>query len=192
MRSALTSVALFVSMVLIGARDSKACICGGEQPLSYAVANHDTIFRGVAKSVEDKQSMFERLSIWLQLKFRGRTKFEDTDQFYERHGFRTTFVITEYLAGGQFETAKVFTGRTEGDCSFQFEAGQEYLVYARTSKRGKLVTDRCTRTKLSDNAVPEIEALRKELSGAASGASSNNSLERTTGLRPVAAQLMIR
>src|SRR5882724_947418 len=54
------------------------------------------------------------------------------------------------------------TGRGGGDCGFDFETGESYLIYATRNDNGELLTGMCTHTSLAESAGADIRILRGE------------------------------
>jgi len=53
------------------------------------------------------------------------------------------------------------TGRGGGDCGYQFEVGERYLVYAYGSDETTLATNICQRTSVATVVIEEIKLLGK-------------------------------
>lgn len=73
-----------------------------------------------------------------------------------------TVRATAVYRGPKQEKFEVETGLGGGDCGFDFETGEHYLIYARRSGKGTLFTSRCLDTKLAEYAGPDLRILRGE------------------------------
>jgi hypothetical protein len=60
---------------------------------------------------------------------------------------RATFWVEESWKGINSRTITVSTGPTGGICGYEFEKGEEYMVYAYKGDGDGLITSLCTRTK---------------------------------------------
>jgi hypothetical protein len=74
-------------------------------------------------------------------------------------GRRVTLDVRRVWKGELGERAEVFTGFGFGDCGYPFEAGAEYVVFARRATTGRLVTAVCTRTGLATEMGADFDAL---------------------------------
>lgn len=90
-----------------------------------------------------------------------RTVTEDTADG-KRVSRRVTLRVAERWQGVQGQRdVVVATGAGGGDCGFQFEQGETYLVYGnQSSTSGHLETGICSRTSLVDDAADDIAYLR--------------------------------
>jgi hypothetical protein len=59
-----------------------------------------------------------------------------------------TLLVSRAYRGGTSRRVTVFSGMGAGDCGFDFETGEEYLVDARIMEDGALFTSICTGTAL--------------------------------------------
>jgi len=74
-----------------------------------------------------------------------------------------TIRATAVYRGPKKEKFEVRTGLWGGDCGFDFETGESYLIYARKGlKSDTLFTSRCSDTKTVEAAAPDLRILRGE------------------------------
>ena len=73
-----------------------------------------------------------------------------------------TVRATAVYRGPEQQEFEVETGLWDGDCGFDFETGEHYLIYARRNERGTLLTSRCRGTTLAEYAGPDLRILRRE------------------------------
>jgi len=71
-----------------------------------------------------------------------------------------TIRVTEVFRGEKEEKFEVVTGLWGGDCGFDFETGESYLIYADPGQQGRLATSSCSATTLADFAGPNLRILR--------------------------------
>jgi hypothetical protein len=93
-------------------------------------------------------------------------------------GVTTTFAIQESGKGPEDGTLEI--GTVENDCRFNFENGEEYLIYAFPDANGAFTTT-CTRSRSAEKAAYDLEVLRNEKKTASSlskKASSQNTRHR--------------
>lgn len=72
-----------------------------------------------------------------------------------------TFLISRTYRGAEQPRATVMTGLGGGDCGFDFETGEDYLVFATAAGSG-LFTSICSPTELLEYADSALRFLRKE------------------------------
>jgi len=77
------------------------------------------------------------------------------------YGVRVSFKVDAFWKGGLPAEIVVTTGRGYGDCGYQFEKGQRYLVYAYGSDSASLVTNICQRTAPYAEAAADVMVLGK-------------------------------
>jgi 5-hydroxyisourate hydrolase-like protein (transthyretin family) len=139
--------AAFITIVTV---DAAACSCmfGGAAPCSEYWKT-DTIFEGTVVG-ESKVKVVE-----------GSFKFEKR---------LVRFDLVESFRGAQGAQLEVITGWGGGDCGYEFERGETYLVYAyRDEKDNRLYTSICSRTRPLADAAEDISFMRN-LGGADAGA----------------------
>jgi hypothetical protein len=64
--------------------------------------------------------------------------------------------------GPKQEMFEVETGLGGGDCGFEFETGERYLIYARRNEEDTLLTSMCSETKVLEYAGADLRILRGE------------------------------
>jgi len=156
----ITYILTILTIVLLNF-ETKACTCIGESKVKDEIKNKDAVFVGtIAESEEIK--IYDTLSPNKTI-YRVRMKY--------------TMVVETIYKGRQFsDTAFIFTGSSGGDCGFNFQIGQKYIVYAghlKTADRynGEVYIDKksafntniCTRTREYDEQeIKEIEKYLKK------------------------------
>ena len=71
------------------------------------------------------------------------------------------FKLKEFWKGARSEEVIIFTGLGGGDCGYEFEVGQQYLVYAYRHKKNELGTNICQRTNELLDAAQDLKVLGK-------------------------------
>lgn len=117
--------------------DARACSCGPSPPPLDALEGADTVFRGKVTDATD-------------------TEFEMMGELWEGRSF--TFQAVRIWKGSANSRIIVTTGMGYGDCGYQFQKGEEYLVYAYENDNG-LRTNICTRTAHIADAAVDLKAL---------------------------------
>jgi hypothetical protein len=145
--------------VLFSARYAVACTCfhgGGKTMRESAALDSDgpkaakIIFQGLVQ----KQDVVEGAI--------GAPSNAMSMTGYGSH--RVVTMQVSYVYRGQAEgTVTLITGLGGGDCGFDFEVGQEYLVYANSITGGRLFTSICTGTAPLEQAAAKVRFLRGEL-----------------------------
>jgi hypothetical protein len=74
-------------------------------------------------------------------------------------GVHAHFEVIESWKGVSGREVDVWTGRGNGDCGFEFHPSEAYLVFARRTPNGRLVTGDCTNTMPLADAVVETATL---------------------------------
>jgi len=68
------------------------------------------------------------------------------------------FIIEGFSGIAEEKILEINTGGGGGDCGYNFQKGQKYLVYAyKNLQTGALSTNICTRTRLLENAAEDVE-----------------------------------
>lgn len=76
---------------------------------------------------------------------------------------RYHFQIKERFAGPNMEEIDVFSGGDDGDCSYRFKKGEQYIVYTNKSDEGSLFATICSGTRLASEGralLPQLRAMR--------------------------------
>lgn len=143
MRSVL--LILFIAMVSLGASQSAfACTCGSE-PGKRSDAE---IKAAIVKEFNESASVFSGEVVTrdiLTVKFRIMTmwKGDALEEFTMSTG-------TVKLGEDSYRTYS---------CDYNFNVGEKYLVYARWAENNQLVAQKCTRTAVLSNELPDIHEL---------------------------------
>lgn len=74
-------------------------------------------------------------------------------------GIHAHFAVIESWKGVAGRDVDLWTGRGSGDCGYEFQVPDAYLVFARRTPNGRLVTGLCTNTRPLVSAVTELTAL---------------------------------
>ena len=126
-------------MVLGTSETAFACVCRGvQQPPCVAFDDATAVFSGTVTGIVE-------------------APFQEGDIL---HSLLISFSIEHFYKGSSTPQITVATV-TGTDCDFGFEKGEKYFVYAyRDSKRNRLVTGVCTRTKKLSYADEDISHVR--------------------------------
>jgi hypothetical protein len=73
-----------------------------------------------------------------------------------------SFDVSRSYRGEQQKNTRIWTGVGGGDCGFDFQAGEKYLVYAFADESGRLSTGICSGTALLDERKADVSYLRGE------------------------------
>lgn len=119
-----------------GSSSVHACSCIAPKPPTEAMGEADSVFRGYAKSITQQA----------------------VDDLTPR-GFLVEFEASEIWKGDLVTQYLVKTAQDSASCGFNFEEGNEYLVYTYLDEEGEHVTNLCLRTA----AVADAEADFTEL-----------------------------
>jgi len=84
-----------------------------------------------------------------------------SDRMWQNYRIVTVRATAVYR-GPKQERFEVKTGLGGGDCGFDFETGESYLIYATRNDKGTLLTDMCSHTSLAEGAGPDGRILRGE------------------------------
>jgi hypothetical protein len=73
--------------------------------------------------------------------------------------WRVKLSVEQSWKGADEDEVIIYVGKNE-DCTFSFEAGKKYLVYAwRQEGRGRLMTNTCSRTRLAEAGSEDLQKL---------------------------------
>jgi hypothetical protein len=141
----LLALVLGCALVLVLPAPADACSCGGGSSdlpttLRAARADAEAIFHARVVSVEPRWSLLGLVGL-------GSS------------GLEAHLEILEVFKGTVGPRLVMHTGPSIGDCTFPFEAGVEYLVYA-FKHEGRLRTGICQRTRPAAKDDSELEWLR--------------------------------
>src|SRR5215470_2950787 len=140
MEASMRPLSLALLAVVFSSVGALACSCGDVTPRSCNIlANRDTsIFVGTVVSVENPPKKGDE---------RGGTA---------RYHFR----VEEWLSPDRRTEVEVLSGRGGADCSFWFETGVPYLVFAYRRDNGQLGATICSNTQRVEGAGPLLTQLR--------------------------------
>lgn len=123
------------------------------QDLAQWTANRsDTIFEGRVESVELKWTL-------MQAKL-GAVIPADIEE--DSPAMQVSFDVSRSYRGAQQKNIRIRTGVGGGDCGFNFEVGEQYLVYAFADESGKLSAGICSGTALLEESKANLSYLRGE------------------------------
>jgi hypothetical protein len=145
---------LLLTVGLATAPTARACMCTEPPPPAQALEQAGAVFSGRCVEVErtEMETAYGKLPK-LRVLFEVKATWKGLDGGPAR---------TDEDAGDETmrpRTVEVWTGAGGGDCGFAFEEGKSYLVYAHRAADGTLSTDICTRTRQSDRAAGDLDAL---------------------------------
>ena len=133
-------LSLAILAMMFSSSAALACSCADATPRSCnLLANHDvSVFVGTVASVENPPMEGDN---------RGGTA-------------RYYFHVDEWLSPDVRGEVEVLSGRRGADCSFWFETGMPYLVFAYRGDNGELHTTICSKTQRIADAGPLLTQLR--------------------------------
>jgi hypothetical protein len=147
------SLVALASLVALGAllapplaRVSYACSCMGTPPLVQAYQQAAAVFSGRVYSLE--RTLVEAPSP------DPRTQIAPMVD-----GVHARFDVLEIWKGVTGRGVELWTGSGGGDCGFEFQFPQEYLIFAYRTQNGRLFTGVCSNTRELANAAPDRSAL---------------------------------
>ena len=159
-------VAFTAASWLSSATPVEACSCEGPIPACQGVWMSDAVFVGRVVNITNVEEEQEP-----RLPFRSR---------------RVTLEVLEKFRGDSLlvprdgaSVVEVFTGQGGGDCGIAFKKGEEYLVFARSSKGtpALLRTGLCDRTRELSRAQEDLPYLRALATSPARGGRVYGSIE---------------
>jgi hypothetical protein len=74
---------------------------------------------------------------------------------------KVLFKVSSVWKGDSQTQLILYTSLSEASCGFEFQTGEEYLVYANKIDDGRLHTSFCSRTTLLSNAEEDLRVLEK-------------------------------
>jgi hypothetical protein len=130
--------------VLICAESAQACSCISGGPPCQAYGNTAAVFIGTPTAV-DKTTV----------------KRGDGARQYDYPQRLFTFSVEETFRGVDAAKVQVVTGMGGGDCGYNFQIGEHYLIYAGRDPNSNVYgTSICTRTRLVSEAGEDLEYIR--------------------------------
>lgn len=144
---------------------ASACSCAGGITISNNFAIHDAVFAGKVLRITDNYSpVFSTLDRILGIF--GKPGFFfwyflDTNQD-NRIGFSIFLNVIDSWKGVRSNYVEVSTGRGGSDCGYEFQNGQEYLVYASYAygvPGNYWVTSICSGNSLLGNNLADLDYL---------------------------------
>jgi hypothetical protein len=157
MRSVVVLLGILLSFSLAN-QTVKACTCAGTRSTCESYGSANAVFVGTVVGVRVNKSQ------------KSNERAEEID--WTPVAFK--FVVEQPYLGVAGIQVEVFTGRGGGDCGYNFQVGQRYLVYA-NAYQNKLSTGICSRTKLYSSATEDL-AFLSTLSSATPGISIEGGL----------------
>jgi hypothetical protein len=130
-----------ISLICVALAAEPACCCSCAPPGSVeeSFAEASAVFVGRVVSRDSFSEFSEDLDFW-------------------NPGYAFHFSLDYVWKGDLVDTATVFTGSGGGDCSFPFERGERYVVYA-YEYDGRLIANLCSRTTTLEHAAEDLEIL---------------------------------
>jgi hypothetical protein len=152
---------LAIIMVVFIGKKSIACSCIGVANVKEEIKKQDAVLVGTITNKEEI-IIYDTLNPDYAIKL-IEIKY-------------TIIVETVYKGNLKCDTAFIFTGKGGGDCGYNFQLGQKYIVYAgnfnpeerykssvSTGKRSSFYTSICTRTRpYNEEEIEEIEKYKKK------------------------------
>jgi hypothetical protein len=158
MRRVLVFFGIVIVFSLAG-RNAMACSCMNPGTPCEGYGKAAAVFVGTVTGVRDTQRPQAK-------DVNERRKQEDAGEI-DWSPLAYKFSVEQAYLGVAGSEVEIFTGSGGGDCGFQFQTGQRYLVYAYRYK-DRLSTSICSRTKPFNKATEDI-AFLGTLSSAAPG-----------------------
>jgi hypothetical protein len=129
------------------ARVSYACSCTRPPPT-------------VQQTFDDADAVFSgRVQVLEQTKIEALFPDPRTQMVAMVEGVHARLDAIESWKGAAGHDIELWTGRGGGDCGYEFQLAEAYLVFARRTPNGRLVTGLCTNTRPLAEAVTELAAL---------------------------------
>ena len=123
---------VIVATMLYPINKSHACSCIEPPPPLDALAQADAVFSGKVTVID-----------------------QNSDDF----SIRFQFAVIDVWKGVTTAETQVITATNSAACGVEFQADEQYLVYAYQDDNGELNTNLCTRTRLLEYAEDDIAAL---------------------------------
>ena len=135
---------LAILLFTLSARNGAACSCAGRAPTPAAFKSSSDVFIGkVLQIVQPESRIVHHPDGWTSSVTSGPQIVR--------------LIVEESMKGDQGGEVQFEMGNDT--CAFPFEAGKQYLVYARL-ENGKLITHKCQRTRLLTKAVSDLKYIR--------------------------------
>jgi hypothetical protein len=131
----------------------QACRCLPPASSYIGLKNSDVVFVGKVTNIETIAA-----DGWLY----GALKQAMGSRIYEFETILVTLDVKTPFKAVDESPVIIETLESRDLCGIPFKAGQEYLVYAKHSPEGELMTDLCTRTDTVARAAEDIANLVKE------------------------------
>jgi hypothetical protein len=135
---------LLILIIICGRQDLVACSCIGEASVKQAVKTSDAVVIGTILSGEPYHEVD---STWIF----GKDSLGN-ERYFSFTKMKYVILVTDKFKG-KFEgdTIIVRTGMGGGDCGYEFEVGNSYIIYSykdpeRSKEHAAFVTNICTRT----------------------------------------------
>jgi hypothetical protein len=130
--------------VLICAESARACSCGSGGPPCQAYGNTAAVFIGTPTAV-----------------VKTTVKSGEGTRQYDYPKRLFMFRVEEAFRGVDASEVQVMTGTGGGDCGYNFQIGERYLIYAGRDTNSEVYgTSICTRTRLVSDAREDLEYIR--------------------------------
>lgn len=136
-------MAITLTVWLMSAASALACSCMGNPPPCQAYGNTAAVFVGTP--IELKPTT---------------VKHNESGRVYEYPQRVFVFRVEEGFRGVEATEVQVTTGMGGGDCGYNFQIGERYIVYAGRDANNTIITSICTRTRPLIEAGEDLEYIR--------------------------------
>lgn len=136
-------LAITLTVWIMSAASVLACSCMGNLPPCQAYGTTAAVFIGTP--IDLKPTTVKR---------------EGSGRMYEYPQRVFVFRVDEGLRGVEGTSVQVTTGMGGGDCGYNFQIGERYIVYAGFDADSILSTSICTRTRRLSEAGEDLEYIR--------------------------------
>lgn len=161
---------LGLTLAVVAPWNAWACKCSSPPDVQSALKTSVVVFQGRVSSITDAMS----------LSTPGGRGIYGSNPYR-----RVRFTVLESYKGDLPAQLVIGTGRSGGDCGFEFSIGETYLVFATPARsgyeEGDYITDICTRTAHVKDATKDLALLGTQ------GGSSRSSILMMLGAALVAA-----
>lgn len=158
MKTLLRLVLLLLASLAFFEWEARACSCVGPRPPCQAYWEASAVFVGAVTG--EREPPRRTPEEW--------AKRAEAGEWPQR---TFTFAVERPLRGVEGAQVEVATGFGGGDCGYDFQVGERYIVYAyRNQKTGALTTGICTRTRPLESAAEDLQYVVGLAQGGATGA----------------------
>ncbi|HEX8847179.1 MAG TPA: hypothetical protein VF791_21220 [Pyrinomonadaceae bacterium] len=138
------SLMVMLAVLSLGGENARACSCFAGGPPCQSYVNTQAVFVGTPTEVT-----------------RTTVKLKSGDREYDYAQRLFTFRVEEAFRGVDAAEVRVATGQGGGDCGYNFQIGERYIVYANRMEGTDFYgTSICTRTRPLSEASEDLEYIR--------------------------------